>query len=314
MTRNPLLSHLSRPAPERLAIALAAALGLASMGALAAGADPVPFDYRNAGATLTYSIQISGQARDSKAGGDLWSKAEVSRSVEGTLHLAGRQEHMTAVDNPREMIARTARARQAMAADVPTLERIAEECGDDEACMNTRMMAFFGGMSSDKRAALASATAGPAAKFSRHAIGVWGVDGKTACSIRARSRGASSYRALAQGEGYAEHVTGSEQRHGHASSDCRRNPYPDGRARWDGDRKLLELTLPGLALTEQWKSADGKHGARRIVIPDVELEHLHWSGKGPQSGRQVRHVSVPAGKDSVPATMIIHWTFSPDRA
>lgn len=221
---------------------------------------------------------------------------------------------MTAVDNPQELIAHTARARQAMADDLPTIQRIVEECGDDEACMNTRMMAYVNGMSSDKRAALASATGGPAAKLSRHAIGAWGVDGKTACSIHATSKGASSYRSLAQGEGYAEYVTGAEQRHGQGSSDCRHDPYPAGSAKWDGDKNLLELRLPGLALTEQWKSADGKHGARKIVIPDIELEHLTWSGKGPQSGQQVRHVSVPAGDASVPATMTIRWTFTPNRA
>lgn len=313
MTRHTPLLHClpSIHAARPLAIAALAAAVCLAAGPVAAYVSP--FDYQKVGATLTYSIEIIGQAHTSNTSGSQWSKADVTRHLEGTLHLAGQRSDMATLDNAQEQITRTARARQAMGVDVPAMQRMAEECGDDDACMSARMMALVNGMSSAKRAALVSATKGPAAKFSQHRRGDWMLDGKTACSIHATSRGASSYRSLDQGEGYAEYVTGSEERHGQGHSDCRHDPYPRASAQWNGDTNLLDLTLPGLNLDERWKSADGKSGTRKIAIPDVDLEHLHWSGKGPQSGQQVRHISVAAGDASVPATMTVRWTLTPNR-
>lgn len=286
----------------------AAAIALAS-GATAA--EVKPFDYQQVGATLSYSIDISGQAHSNSDSGNVWSKNAVNRHLQGTLHLAGQRTQMAKLENAQEQIARTARARQALAPDLPTIERIAEECGDDEACASARMMKLVGGMSAEKRAAVASASKGPAPKFSQHQRADWMLDGKTACSIQATSHASSSYRTAVVGEGISgEFATGSEERHGQGSSDCRHDPIPEGSAQWDGDTKLLDLKLPGLALVEQWKRDDGKSGSEMIEIPDVEFEQLHWSGKGPQSGQQVRHVTA-AG---VPATMTVRWTFTPDRS
>jgi hypothetical protein len=301
-------STLSRPSRFRpLAAALAAALALTGA---ATAAEVKPFDYQQVGATLSYSIDISGQSHQSNARGSVWSKNAVSRHLQGTLHLAGQQTQMAHLDNAQEQIARMAPAREALAADMPTIERIADECGDDEACMKTRMMKLVNGMSADTRAKLVSVTKGPAPKFSQHQRADWILDGKIACSIQATSQASSSYRAAAVGEGITEYVTGSEERHGQGHSDCRHDPIPEGSARWDGDTKLLDLKLPGLALVEQWKRGDGKSGSEKIEIPDLEFEQLHWSGKGPQSGQQVRHVTA----GGVPATMTVRWTFTPNRS
>jgi hypothetical protein len=297
-----------RPRLHRPLAAALVAAGILAAGS--AGASDSPFDYQQVGATLAYSIEISGQAHSSSDRGSVWSKNQLSRHLQGTLHLAGQQTQMARLENAQEQIARTAPARQALAADMPTIQRIADECGDDDACLSARMMKLMGGMSADKRAAVVSATKGPAATFSQHRRADWAVDGKTACSIQATSRASSSYRAAAGGEGISGYVTGSEERQGQGHSDCRHDPIPRGRAHWNGDTGLLDLELPGLALVEQWKRGDGKRGTEKIEIPDVELEQLHWSGTGPQSGQQVRHVTA-AG---VPATMTIRWTFTPNRS
>jgi hypothetical protein len=311
MTRTP----PPPPCPRRhrgpyLLAALTAALCLATG---AAGAEESAFDYQTIGATLSYSIDISGEAHTGQAGGQ-WSKASVTRHLQGTLHLPGQKEQAAQVDNLDEQIARTTRTRQAMGTDMASIQRIAEECGDDDDCISARMMAQVRGMSPDKRAAVVQAMQGPAAKFSHHHFGMWGLDGNTACTLKASSRGESSYRSLDQGEGYAEYVTGSEQRQGQGSSDCRHEPVPRASAQWDGDAGTLDLDLPGLAFAEHWQAADGKSGSRQVRIPDVQLDHLRWSGRGPQSGEQVRHITTAAGDDTLPATMTIRWTFTLDRA
>lgn len=294
-----------------LTAALATLIGLATAPA---GAAVTPFDYQQAGATLTYNIEITGQAHTGKARDSVWSKDAVSRHLQGTLHLTGRRTLMAHLDNAREKLARVMPARRALAADMPAIERIAAACGDDDACMNARMTKLVSGMSADKRAALVDATKGPAAKLSQHRRGDWALDRKTACVIEATSHGNSSYRSMAVGEGVSEYVSSSEQRQGHGSADCRHRPFPEASAHWDGDTKLLDLKLPGLTLVEQWTSGDGKHGSRKVDIPDIELEQLHWSGQGPQSGQQVRHISTVAGEHGLPATMTIRWTFTPNRS
>jgi len=273
-----------------------------------------PFDNQRSDATLTYTIEISGQTHRENARGSEWSKAEVHRSLHGTLHLRGERDTYAQLDNAQEQVDRLAPARQAMAPDMPAMQKIAEQCGDDEACATSRMMALVKGMSPERRKAIASVAHGPAARFSQHAAGAWVLDENAACVLEATSGGSSSYRAAAVGEGLVEYTTGSEQRQGDAHSDCRHAPRPDAHAQWHGDTHLLDLTLPGLSLEEHWTSGDGKRGTRTITLPDITLEHLHWTGTGAQSGQQTRQVVAPAGHGSVPATMTIRWTFTPNRA
>jgi hypothetical protein len=296
--------------PGRL---LAAAVALA-MATAAVGADVKPFDNQRIGATLTYTIEINGKAHTENARDTVWSKDDVQRKLQGTLHLRGERDTYAQLDNAQEQIDRLAPARQAMAPDMPAMEKIMEECGEDEACATARMTALVNRMSPERRNALASATRGPAAKFSQHAIGAWSLDGKLACLLQATSTGSSSYRTVDAGEGYVEYFTGSEERHGESRNDCRHDPLPSASAQWHGDTGLLDISLPGLALDEQWKSGDGKTGSRKVVIPGIKLEHLHWSGKGPQSGQQTRKVTTGARDGSIPATMTIRWTFTPHQA
>lgn len=287
---------------------------LAGMLASAAfGTDVTPFDYQASGATLTYTIRIDGQAQTGNASHGEWSRNEVHRQLHGTLHLHGQRETFATLDNPQEQIARTEGARQAMAGQMPAMEKIAEECGDDDSCVTTRMMALVNGLSPDARKALVATAHGPAAKLSEHARGDWTLDGKTACSLEASSRGGASYRSMSDTEGRGGYATSSEDRQGHASTDCLHDPLPRALVEWHGDTQALDLTLPGLALTEQWRRSNGDIGTYETRIPDVTVEHLHWSGKGPQSGQQSRRVQADAGGRPVPATMTIRWTFTPVR-
>lgn len=312
MIRYPLAYSFRLPRRHRwrLAAALTLALGLA---AGQAGADGTPFGIHAVGATLTYSIRITGQKNTGNARHSVWSKASVDRRLEATLHLTGQQDDLARVDNLEEQVARTARARQAMAADLPTMQKIADECSDDEACFTARMMNVMQGMSAQKREALRSATRGPAARISRHSLGHWNLDGKTRCSIHASTRGSYSFREADAGEGYVEYVTGSKERHGQADEDCRHDPVPNAYAKWDGDTGRLELQLPGISVAEQWKDQDGKTGSYEVVIPDTTLDHLQWSGKGPKSGQETRKVSIRTGDGDLPGTLTLRWTFAPNR-
>lgn len=312
MTQHPPVHLYPLPihVPRHLAAAVAVIAGLTAGSAEAVDQ---PFDYRKVDATLTYRIEIVGQTHTGNANGSIWSKADVNRHLQATLHLTGQRTRTTTLDNPQEQIARTAPARQAMAADLPGIQRIAETCGGDDACINARMMKLVNGMSPYKRSALASVAHGPAPALSQHRKGIWTMDDSAACSMHASSNGASSYRSLDQGEGYATPVSGAEERNGQASTDCLHDPRPEARAEWNGDTNRLGLTLPGLAFIEQWKSAAGKSGTREVTIPDVKLDHLRWSGQGVQRGQQVRHISTVAGTTTLPATMTIRWTFTPVR-
>ncbi|HET6806417.1 MAG TPA: hypothetical protein VFH59_13350 [Frateuria sp.] len=308
---------MTRPLPPTrpAAVRRLPAAALASLLATAAlGADVTPFDYHASSATLTYTIQIDGQAQTGKPGHGEWSSREVHQQLHGTLRLHGQRKTFARLDNPQEQISRTEGARQAMAGQMPAMEKIAEECGDDDNCVSTRMMALVNGLSPDKRKALAATAHGPAARTSQHARGDWSLDGKTACSLEASSREAARYRSVSDTEGRGGYVDGSEEGHGRASTDCLHDPYPHALAEWDGDTQALGLTLPGLTLTEQWKRSGGETETREVAIPEVRLDHLHWSGKGSKSGQQTRHVQADAGGGPVPATMTIRWTFTPGRA
>src|SRR5690242_20864725 len=82
-------------------------LAAASASALAAAAaDLTPFDAQASVATLTYTIQIDGEARRGDPGHGEWSSSEVHRRLQGTLHLRGQRETFATVDNPQEQIAR----------------------------------------------------------------------------------------------------------------------------------------------------------------------------------------------------------------
>lgn len=303
------------PARPAVAAGRLSAITLASLLATAAfAADVTPFDSHATRATLTYTIQIDGEAQTGDAGHAGWSRSEVHRELHGTLHLHGQRETFGVLDNPQEQIARAEGARQAMAGDMPAMEKIAEECGDDDNCAATRLMALVNRLSPDQRKALVATAHGPAAKVSQHAHGDWTLDGRTACSLEASSRGATRFRSVSDTEGGGGSVDGSEEGHGHANNDCLHGPYPNALASWDGDTQALDITLPGLTLTERWKRADGDTQTREVAIPDVRLDRLHWSGKGSQSGQQTRHVQADAAGRPVPATMTIRWTFTPDRA
>jgi hypothetical protein len=154
-----------------------------------------------------------------------------------------------------------------------------------------------------------------APKLTRHDFGQWALDiAQPRCSLHAITRGSSRSRSRAVGEGYSGFVTGSEQRHGEERYDCSTRKQfesmPTIGAQWKGDTRILELELPGLTVDEQSKTADGKTTTRRVTIGDIKLDDLHWAGKGPQSGQKTRQIMA----GGIPATMTIHWTFTPGKA
>lgn len=306
---------LLRAAPRwhgRFVIAgLAAAIGLAISPPGSAG-DASPYEAGDNVATLVYSIEIDGRSHEENAKAGTYADATVHQRLDGHARLKGTLGHGSSVDNAQQVIRQAEPLRQAM---MPAIQQAMATCGEDEACMTAAMMKMSASMSPSQREMAKTAKARITPKLSRHDFGGWGLDPSSPqCSLRAVTQGSSRYRSLDVGEGYADYVTGSEKRHGEGHYDCAARHDSPGQprivAQWKGDTGVLELDLPGLAVDEQATDAHGKTTTRRVVIDDIELDDLHWSGKGPQSGQRTRKVTV---KD-VPATLTVRWTFTPGKA
>ncbi len=305
---------MNRHHPLARCLIVAAAIG-ATTGATAAGFGPFGKKHDNR-ATLTYTIEISGRTHQENPGHRVWSQAEVTRRLQGTLHLS-RQQADTHPESTPGRVNGGQLARRALTGHTADLEQIALECRD-KACAAHHMVKLAARMAPDKRQVLGRVVHRlrdriKARFVSQPDSGLWALDAATACSLTAVSTGASSRRQAAAG-GAPAYVTRSEQLHGQADTDCRHEPIPDARAEWNGAAGSLDITLPGMTLVERWDSSDGKRGTRKVTLPDVRLEHLRWSGKGPQSGTQTRRISTTVGSTSLPATMTIRWTFEPGRA
>ncbi|NUR22654.1 hypothetical protein [Frateuria sp.] len=302
-----------RIAPPRhsrsIAAGFVAAIGLVLSPPGAAG-DAPPYSSRGSHATLVYTIDIAGHTHKGNAKAGTYSDDTVHQRLDGTLHLAGTQGTVGRVENAQQLIDQTAPARQVMG---PAIEEAVNTCGDDEACMTAAITKMSADMKRNHPGMLDEARK-TKAQFSRHDIGGWALDPrKPRCSLHAVTQGSSRYRTIDAGEGYSDYVTGSKERHGEGREDCTTKgmlDLPEARANWNGDTRMLKLMLPGLSVDEQTRDSDGKTDTAKVTIPDVTLDDLHWSGKGPQSGQQTRQVTA----GGIPATMTIRWTFTPDRA
>jgi hypothetical protein len=300
-------------APQRhgrlILAGLAAALGLV-LAPPGMADDANPYDVRATPATLVYSIDIVGHTHKENAKAGTYADASVHQRLDGTVHLQGQQGHASSVDNAQQIIEQGEPLRQAM---MPAIQQAMATCGEDEACMTAAVMKMSASMSPSQREMARTAKDRMTPRFTRHGLGHWTLDpARPRCSLHAVTQGSSRYRSRDVGEGYADYVTGSEQRHGEGRNECAGAiaDMPDARAEWNGDTRLLKLRLPGLTVDEQARDADGKTQTRRVTIGDIELDGLHWSGKGPQSGQQTRKVTA----GDVPATMTIRWTFTPGKA
>jgi hypothetical protein len=301
-------------APQRhgrfIVATLAAALGL-TLSAPGMAGDTPAYDVGENHATLVYTIDIAGHTHKENAKAGTYADATVHQRLDGTVHLTGRQGYGSTVDNAQEIIKQGEPLRQAM---MPAIQQAMATCGEDEACMTAAMMKVGASMSPAQRQMARTAKDRMAPKLTRHDMGQWTLDPiKPRCALHAVTQGSSRYRSLDVGEGYADYVTGSQERHGEGHEDCTRGSMealPTAGADWNGDTRLLTLDLPGLTVDEQTKDADGKTSTGRVTIGDIKLEGLHWSGKGAQSGQQTRKVTA----GDIPATMTIRWTFTPGQA
>lgn len=289
---------------------LAAATGLALSPPGTAG-DVAPYDLKENRATLVYSIDITGHDHQANAKAGTFRDTTVHQHLDGTVHMKGTQGTAARVDNARQLIEQTAPARQLMG---PAIQQAMATCGEDEACMTAAMMKMSADMKRNHPDVLEGATKAKA-RLSSHGIGGWGIDsGNPRCSLHALTQGALRYRTIDAGEGYSDYVTGSQERRGEGRADCASrkalDSLPDVHARWNGDTRTLELQLPGLTVDERTTDSDGRTDTARVTIPDVSLDHLHWSGNGPQSGQQTRQVEA----GGIPATMTVRWTFTPGKA
>ncbi|UGB37393.1 hypothetical protein [Frateuria soli] len=311
MTHQHTLLRVAARRPARLlAACLAASTGLA-LSPPGTASDVSPYDLKESPATLVYSIDISGHAREGDAKTGTFRDTTVHRHLDGTVHLKGRQGTAARVDNARQVIEQTAPARQLMG---PAIEQAMATCGEDEACMTAAMMKMSADIKRSHPGVIEAATK-TRARLSSHGLGDWAIDSLTPrCSLRALTQGTSRYRTIDAGEGYSDYVTGSQQRRGEGNQDCASGKpldnLPNASATWDGDTRVLQLQLPGMTVDERTTDSDGKTDTARVIIPDVSLDDLHWTGKGPQSGQQTRQVEA----GGIPATMTIRWTFTPGRA
>lgn len=311
MTHQHALHRAAAWRPGHLIVAcLAATTGLALSPPGAAG-DISPYDMKESPATLVYSIDIRGHAHQGNAKLGTFRDTTVQRHLDGTVHLKGTQGTVTGVDNAQQMIEQTAPARQLM---TPAIQQAMATCGEDEACMTAAIMKLSADMKHSHPGVLEGATKAKA-KLSNHGLGNWTINATDPrCSLHALTQGTTHFRTIDAGEGYGGYVTGSQKRHGEGNRDCAAgmalDSVPRASAKWNGDTRMLELKLPGLIVDEQTTDADGTTDTAKVTIPDVSLDALPWTGKGPQSGQQTRQVEA----GDVPATMTIRWTFTPGKA
>ncbi|MBP1472670.1 hypothetical protein J7I44_00025 [Frateuria sp. MAH-13] len=289
---------------------LAATTGLALSPAGAAGDIP-PYDMKENPATLVYSIDIRGHAREANARMGTFRDTTVHRHLDGTVQLKGTQGTVAGVDNARQMIEQTAPARQIMG---PAIQQAMATCGEDEACMTAAVMKLSADMKHNHPGVLEGATKAKD-RLSHHGLGNWTIDAADPrCSLHALTQGTTHFRTIDAGEGYGGYVDGSQKRHGTETRDCANgmaaDSVPRASAEWNGDTRTLQLQLPGLTVDEQTTDSDGNTDTAKVTIPDVSLDDLRWTGKGPQSGQQIRQVEA----GDVPATMTIRWTFTPGKA
>lgn len=291
MTTRQRLSRAHRPQ----AMALCSLAAFATFGTHAADVNRKVPD-----GTLTYRIVLSGHA-EASGPGENRGQVKIERQFEATVRM-----HGSVTNDPNAMAGGT---------QMMSLQKAAEACGEDEACM----MRAVNAMSSGQRQALN--------REAQHTIAALGSDTgwthqyKTPCRGTASVNDSSSHTGRAVGEGISEMVSNHATRIGKRSIDCSVEDGDFTLITHDGG-KTYEVQVPSVEVevTVNEFSPSIPPYKRQITIPELHLKDLVAARlDGPQGGHKIfpvlQTVTGPVsyvGMPGVPLKAEVSWTFNPD--
>lgn len=255
--------------------------------------------------TLTYHIELDGHGAYNKDGTS--STSSYHRAIDVSTRMHG--------------VVVTGRSAPG-AAELPTLasmEKQAEACGDDQACM----MALAQKMMQSPQMK---------SGFQREGMNVVDSLGRDTawsqtdhCSANALVDDRETVNGHATGEGISEDFTTHGTRQGKANEDCSYLPgksQPDDGAKIlvDGARNTYELHLPGFNVRATPKFDDGvARSADVLRSPAVDIKDLKYAaGKALEGQRDYKSMMVvertPFGLwVRIPLHAKVTWKFVPDR-
>ena len=279
--------------PPTMALCLLAAF--ATLGAHAADVNRKVPD-----GTLTYRIVLSGHA-EANGPGESRGQVKIERQFEATVRM-----HGSVTNDPNSL---------AGGAQMMSLQKAAEACGDNQACL----MRAVNAMSSGQRQALN--------REAQHTVDALGSDtgwahlGNTPCQGSASVNDSSSHTGRAIGEGISAMVSNHATRIGKRSIDCRIED-DDYALITHGGGKTYDVRFPSVEVevtVDEFNPSVPPY-QRQVRIPELKLEDLVAARlDGPQGGHRIipvlQTVTGPVsyvGMPGVPLKAEVSWTFNPD--
>jgi hypothetical protein len=288
-----------RTRPSRLPLAAAALCLLAALPA-ARAAD---IHRKVPGGTLTYTVELAGQTETGKAGTQHYSLSRIHRHYEATVRLHGKVANGTA---------------DPIAQDSPLdrMQKAAEACGEDQACLMRVALGMRG-----EQDALKSQMGKMAGVVGRATV--WTPDQKAACHAVGRVDDSQELAEVDTGEGYAQSFHDRGTLKGEQRIDCAHgvSEYDGPRLFADPAKKTYELTLPPfeIAATATSDAAGFETHEKRVRCPQIKLTGLPLGDlRASQTGRKelpalfTEDGPVFSAAPSVEVRAVVTWTFRPD--
>lgn len=250
--------------------------------------------------TLTYRIVLSGHA-EANGAKQFHGQVKIERQFEATVRM-----HGSVTSDPNALAGGT---------QMMSLQKAAEACGDDQACL----MRAVNAMSSGQRQALN--------REAQHTVDALGSDtgwshvGNTPCQGSASVDDSSSHTGRAIGEGISAMDSGHATRVGKSSIDCSND---DGNYTLitHGGGKTYDVQFPSVEVevTVDEFNPHSPPYKRQVTIPELKLKDLVAARlDGPQGGHKIipvlQTVTGPVsyvGMPGVPLKAEVSWTFNPD--
>lgn len=265
------------------------------------GASAADVDRKVPDGTLTYRIVLSGHA-ETNGPGAAHGQVKIARQFEATVRM-----HGSVTNDPNAM---------AGGAQMTSLQKAAEACGEDQACL----MRAISAMSSDQRQALN--------REAQHTIAAIGSDTawthrfQTPCQGSASVDDSSAHTGRADdGEGVSVMVSGHATRIGKRKVDCSDEDGNFTLITHDGG-KTYDVQMPSVEVEVTINEFDPHIPPyqRRVTIPEIHLKDLVAARlDGPQGGHKIfpklQTVSGPVNYISLPTVPLkaeVSWTFNPD--
>jgi hypothetical protein len=273
-------------------------------GLACAAAQAADIDRKVPDGTLTYHIELDGHGSYARDGTS--STSTYHRAVDVSTRM-----HGDVVTGP------SAPGRDASPA-LASLEKQAEACGDDQACMMALARKMM--QSPEMRAGIERETGAVVDALGRDTA--WHQSDH--CRTDARVDDRETVSGHATGEGISEDFTVHGTRAGKAGEDCSYVPgvrQPDDGANLvvDGAKHTYTLHLPGFSVRADTRFDDGVPRDPDVVSsPAVDIEGLRYAaGKALEGQRDFKALAVvkdtPYGLGvRIPLHAKVTWKFVPD--